>query len=299
MFCWKIPGPAIAGLTLSCLILSGYPALPCVVVEKTQPPDLLSNLRHTQAGHRKPNISLLCNRDITLIIDRSNSMMKRDCPPADTGDGIWQSSNLRYFQDEDLYGPPSPISRWQWCEQQALEFASQAEPIRDDGVTVVVFSSHFQVHKNVRLRNIPEIFSINKPDGTTDTTRALKSQLDDYFDRKYRYHGRIKPLLIALISDDGPDDAYSLRHEIIDCTKQMSNREEIVIAFLQIGTDLRATRLFQGFKRDLATGEAKFNITSVTPFSDLCKDGLSTALVNALISTEHLANDPDRLEQWR
>jgi hypothetical protein len=226
----------------------------------------------------KTSYAVLQNRDIVLLVDRSKSMTKPDCPDCDRND------------HKDLSGvtkqPEAMTSRWQWCKKQMSNLFSEAGDVLHGAVRVVLFASKCQVYPGVDQQAISSIFENNEPKGGTDATQAVRNELDDYFVRKARSGNNTRPLLIAIISDACADDPGALRHVIAKATKRMTSPDEVTISILQLGTDPRAEELFKGLQNDAWSHRGRYNIVSITRFSDLSSMGLAGALVEAVRHSE-------------
>jgi len=211
-------------------------------------------------------LSQLSNHDVVLIIDRSRSMLITDCLPA-----LIDNRAGQFYR---------PVSRWQWCREQALQLAKKTEIALPNGLTIVLFAKTFVTYNNADIGSIGPIFANNKPDGATDTAGALSSQIEAYFTRKSNLGDHIKPLLIAIISDGCPDNPELFCHVIVKATQNMNQPGEISISFLQVGNDNRAIYLLKQLKNGLLDRNAKFNIVNIIAFPELNKIGLPQALVD-------------------
>jgi len=240
---------------------------------------ICSSVPQAGGANRELNASLLAaelsqlnTHDVVLIIDKSYSMAKLDCGSASLNQQVDQS-NL----DEHS---TSRLSRWQWCHQQTLDLAEKTRGVMADGITVVLFSHDSIVYNDVDAKTVQTIFSQYKPEGGTKTSVALKTQLDQYFERKQRLGNHAKPLLVAIITDGCPDEPFKLRDAIIDCTQQMTTPNEISITFLQIGNDPDGSKFLQRLNSGL--DKAQFDIVNVIPFTEMRKIGLARALVSVV-----------------
>jgi len=218
-------------------------------------------------------MSQLSKHDIVLIIDKSHSMAKKDCARVHLGPQTDSMSDNRSTSAE---------SRWEWCREQTLDLRKKTQDRMPKGVSVVLFSGEYVVFDNIDAKAIESIFTDYVPKGSTNTTAALKSQLDQYFARRESSGQSTKPLLIAVITDGCPDDPSKLRYAIIDATRKMKMPDEILITFLQIGNDPNGRRLLEELDSGLADRKAQFDIVNVVPFTELCKMGLARTLVDEI-----------------
>jgi hypothetical protein len=222
--------------------------------------------------------SQLSNHDVVLIIDRSHSMLIPDCSAlVDNAAERWDK----------------PVSRWQWCHEQALQLAKMTKAALPDGLTLVLFAKTFVTYNNAEFGSIETIFDTNKPYGSTDAAAALGSQIEAYFTKKSDVGERVKPLLIGILSDGCPDNPKLFCDVIVKATQRMSKPGEISITFLQVGNDRRATCLLKQLKNGLLDQNAKFNIVNVITFSELNKIGLPQALVD--VASNHSSAQAARM----
>lgn len=229
-------------------------------------------VRVLNAGISDADWPRLSSHDVVLIIDKSYSMAKTDCLPVPADTQVDSS----YFQDQST----APVSRWQWCHDQTRDLTEKTQGSMPAGITIVLFSGDCEVFNNVNASTIETIFSNYTPKGATNTTAALKSQLDQYFERRGRLGPDTKPLLIAVITDGCPDEPFKLRRAIIDATLHMTKTDEISITFLQVGDDSGGSRLLKELDSSLVAQKAKFDIVDVTPFAEMRRIGLAHALLN-------------------
>jgi hypothetical protein len=217
-------------------------------------------------------VSQLNHRDVVLIIDKSRSMAKKDC--------LRVPLDLQEDNDGHL---SSPISRWDWCHEQTLDLSRKMQAFMPGGVTLVLFSSEFVVFNNIDAKEIETIFTDYEPNGKTNTTGALKSRLDLYFEQRDSVGQDTKPLLIAVITDGCPDNPSNLRYAIVDATRKMKTPGEILITFLQIGNDPKGSKQLEELNNGgLVDRKSQFDIVNVVPFKEMRKIGLARALINEI-----------------
>jgi hypothetical protein len=235
-------------------------------------------VEETRIENAHANLAVLRGRDIVLLVDKSRSMAKIDCP----------EPFVRETQPLITVGPTEATltSRWLWCKQQIGHLLQQTKGILPDCIEVVLFSSRCEVFTKIEPEVLSSIFTDNKPAGGTDMTLAIRNQLEQYFERKSRLGGKAKPVLITVISDQCPNDPSALRSLISRATRRMNSSAEISITFLQLGEDPRAEQLFTGLRRDAATHRGRFNIVTLNSFQELCSGGIAPALVHAVSSAQ-------------
>lgn len=224
-----------------------------------------------------PAASVLEGYDVVVLLDRSHSMERRDCP-------------FPQPPDESVKGRDRFMSRWDWCRTQTMNLAQDTAPISQEGLTLVTFADDMSVYEHVGVGKIASTFEHEVPYGTTDTVQALRRQLDDYFKKRDEVGGSIKPLLIAIITDGAPNSPRKLRKLIASATHRMKSADEVSINFLQVGEDRRAKELFGDLKEQLAKDGAEFDIVHVHRFDELKQQGLTHTLIDSLADKPALEN---------
>jgi uncharacterized protein with von Willebrand factor type A (vWA) domain len=199
---------------------------------------------------------MLENRDYTLIIDKSGSMSTKD-----------------------QYGNKS---RWQVMQEATLALASKCEEFDPDGMTVYTFSGRFKRYDNVTAGKVMQIFKENEPSGRTDLAGVLQDALTSYFHRKAI--GQTKPNgeTLLVVTDGEPDDRKAVMQAIIEASRRMERDEELAISFVQVGTDLDATRFLKVLDDELTRAGAKFDIVDTVTLEDMEEMTLSEILLNAI-----------------
>jgi len=198
--------------------------------------------------------NLFLNHDLSLIIDRSGSMIRPDCSDY-----------------------PNYISRWQWCSKQSTDLAQIAASAASS-ITMTFFNNTYDVWQNVAPQNIPNLFARYVPAGTTLLAAPLQDQLKDYFISK-----RIKPLIIVIISDGMPQDSPTVASVLQQASKQIKYLGEVTVVFLLIGTDTNDS-LLRAKLGELNGGSIKNGgIFDVIPFLSISSKGFRQALLEELI----------------
>ena len=216
----------------------------------------------TSVRLNKAELTALGGRDIVVVIDRSTSMRTMDCP------------SLEY--------PGFAVSRWEWCREQTLDLAKQTSTVLPEGVSVVLFSTFARAFPHVDMRQIPMIFTTNVPGGMTNEAYALKMVLDDYFGRREASHGKVRPLLVAVITDGLPTNMYAVIEVLMEAAHEMKRPDEIKFTFLQVGQDPEGVSFIRNLDRNLMKERAKYDIVYSETFDELLKTGLAKALVDSI-----------------
>jgi uncharacterized protein with von Willebrand factor type A (vWA) domain len=198
------------------------------------------------------------NRDYTLIIDKSGSMSTPD--------------------------QRGGRSRWAEVQESTLALARKCEQFDPDGITVYVFSGRFRRYDNVTTRKVENIFIENDPGGTTNLASVLLDATEAYF--KSKATGKAKPdgETILVITDGEPDDRMAVMEAIVKATRQMERDKELLISFVQVGADDRATSFLKAVDTQLQGVGAKFDICSTFTLDDVGDLNLSEVLLKAIRS---------------
>ncbi len=201
-------------------------------------------------------MSIISDRDYTLILDKSGSMSKID-------------SGMK-------------ISRWDNAQESTLALARKCEQLDPDGLTVYTFSNRFRRYDNVTSDQVETIFLENDPVGRTNLALVLEDALNQYFQRKAQ--GKTKPNgeTILVITDGEPDDRRAVIQVIIDATQRMDRDEELAISFIQVGNDASATDFLKALDDKLQDIGAKFDIVDTITIEDMADMSLKDVLLNAI-----------------
>lgn len=172
----------------------------------------------------------LSKYDFVLLMDKSGSMSTEDCAKGKK-------------------------SRWEYAQEQTEAFARACAKFDDDGIDVILFSSKVKSYEGVTPDKVSQIFKENSPGGTTDTASALKKAFDNYIDR-----GKVKPMIVVVVTDGEPDDEQELRDVIVNITKKIKSEDDFGILFLQIGYSRSASKFLDELDNNLRG--AKYDIVS-------------------------------------
>jgi len=201
-------------------------------------------------------MSILKDRDYTLILDKSGSMSKRE--------------------------PNADKSRWLAAEESTLALARKCEQFDPDGLTVYLFSSRFKRYDNVTSDKVEQIFLENDPVGSTNLTAVLEDAFRDYFERKAK--GKTKPNgeSILVMTDGEPDDRRSVIESIINASRKLDRDEELAVSFIQVGQDLSAREFLKALDDQLLKVGAKFDIVDTITMDDMAEMSLTEVLLKAI-----------------
>ena len=200
---------------------------------------------------------ILANYDVELIVDRSMSMRKRDCPGYD--------------------------SRWGWCGKQAESLSFQLEKLSPKGVTVTTFASDYAVYEHLAPFQIDSLFTNSRLQYGTRMAEPLQDRLQRALQR---YKNTGKPALIAVITDGVPHPAYEPQlvvNTLIDASKFMKNPNAVRVVFMQVGARDRFGQIFlNDLDNRLVEWGAKYDYVQTASFERLQQVGLAQALADTI-----------------
>jgi len=194
-------------------------------------------------------MSILGDRNYTIIIDKSGSMATRD-----------QAGGK---------------SRWQAVQESTTSLAAKCEELDPDGITVYTFANRFKRYDNVTAAKVSQIFQENEPLGGTNLTAVLQDAINHHFQSG-------KPETILVITDGDPDDRKSVFQVIIQATQKLKSDDELGISFIQIGDDPQATQFLKALDDQLQGVGAKYDIVDTVTFQDMEDMTLQEVLMSAI-----------------
>ena len=201
----------------------------------------------------------LANYNLELIIDRSMSMRKRDCPG--------------YY------------SRWGWCGMQAEQLGQQIAATTKQGITITTFASDYLVYGNQSPNQIANVFNNSQLQFGTRMGEPLEARLNKALQNRSKTG---KPTLIAIITDGAPHPRYEpgfVTEVLVNATNRMTNPQDIKVLFFQVGAqDFKGQRFLQHLDNGLMRYGARYDIVQTVPFEHLQRVGLAQAMADSLNS---------------
>jgi hypothetical protein len=214
------------------------------------------------------NTRLLSQYNVELLVDRSMSMHRPDCPGG--------------------------MSRWFWCGQQAADLAKSLDPLVPSGMTIVPFATQYFVFEHASARHISTLFNSVGLQFGTRLYEPLTERLDNYF---AHCTPSTKPLLLVVITDGVPVPRFEptmVKNELIEASRRMTSPTQVTVIFCQIGGDDRyGQRYLTDLDQNLVSQGARYHFVHTIQFTDLQTVGLGTALAYTI---RHYASaDPPKL----
>lgn len=201
-------------------------------------------------------MSLLKDRDYTLIVDKSGSMSTRDMPGNRT--------------------------RWEAMQESALALAAKCEQYDPDGITLYLFAGKRKRFDNVTSTKVNQIFEENDPSGSTDLAGVLADAFNNYFSRKAARQTKANGEIIVVVTDGEPDDQKAVMRTIIDASRRMERDSELGVTFVQIGKDHSAAQFLKLLDDQLTSAGAKFDIVDTVSMDDMEDMSLNEVLLGAI-----------------
>jgi hypothetical protein len=214
------------------------------------------------------NSRLLSQYNVELLVDRSMSMHKPDCPGG--------------------------MSRWGWCGQQAADLARSLDPLVPAGLTIVPFATQYFVFEHASARHISTLFNNVGLQFGTRLYEPLTERLDNYF---AHCTPNTKPLLLVVITDGVPVPKFEpglVKNELIEASRRMNSPTQVTVIFCQIGGDDRfGQRYLTELDQGLVSQGARYHYVHTIQFDDLQAMGLGTALASTI--RQYASTDPSKL----
>lgn len=201
-------------------------------------------------------MSSLENRDYTIVIDKSGSMTTKDCP--------------------------GNKSRWFAMQESVMAIAGKCEEIDPDGITIYTFASSFRRYDNCTSTKVLDIFKENEPNGGTNLALVLKDVSDNYFARKAAGKAQLNGEIVLVVTDGEPSDKQDVVKTIMDIASQLDHAQEFGISFIQIGSDLSATKYLKILDDDLEKAGSKYDIVDTITAEAMENSTITEVLMGAI-----------------
>ncbi len=199
----------------------------------------------------------LSNYNIELVVDRSMSMRKRDCPGGE--------------------------SRWEWCGLQSEQLSRELVPYASEGITITPFAGSYSVYEHQNPQQISNLFEQAELQFGTKLAEPLADRLNSII---LQHNSRSKPTIIAVITDGIPHPAYEPQltiNVLIEASRRMIDPKEITVVFFQIGgQDKFGSQYLQALDNNLVGWGAKCDFVHTVSFDHLQQVGLARALVDSI-----------------
>jgi Mg-chelatase subunit ChlD len=146
-------------------------------------------------------------------------------------------------------------SRWNEAEEFTLGFARFADQVDADGITIINFNSSHTVYDGVNAEKVKELFSKNRPGGSTNLAGALEAAFQKHFSNS-------KPSIIVCMTDGVPDSEPAVVKSIIAAANKLDKDAQLAIQFVQVGDNKEAAAFLTRLDDNLQKEGAKFDIVN-------------------------------------
>lgn len=198
------------------------------------------------------DLKILADSNLIILLDRSASMGDRH---ADV---------------------PGELSKWTWCKQQ-IDNLYLSTAMFDTKFEVMPFNNSYQRLKNITLWDLKNLFNRIKPEGETKSiSTALQAALDEHFKERTE---KSKPCVILVLSDGKENQGTPLQTVLIDASKKVVRKGEVMVIFMQVGNSLLGEELFNDLDRNLIAKGGAYDIATFKSFAELKNRGLLWELI--------------------
>lgn len=187
----------------------------------------------------------------------TNTALKQETPPQISVETAKEYDHIILIDQSGSMGEPSTVmegkNRWQEAAEFTTAYARFVDTVDEDGLTVITFNSNPALFDNVKADKVAEIFTNNRPGGSTNLAAALKIALDKKF-------AVGKNAVILCLTDGAPDSQSAVKDVITDAANKIERDEQLAIQFVQIGDDAGAAAFLAELDDNLKG--AKFDIVN-------------------------------------
>jgi hypothetical protein len=194
------------------------------------------------------DLSLLQNRDYTIIVGQTNGDVAKE--------------------------PPGYEHRWRDAYESIINLVRACQKYDADGVTFYISCQEsepksFQQYKSVMPDKLREVMAAHYPPQKLDLRGVLKNALDDYFARKAAKQSKPNGEIIIVLIDGEPSDRMEIAKVIVEASEKLDNHQELGISFVQVGEDILARGFLKALDDDLIMAGAKFDIVDTKIVKEL------------------------------
>lgn len=144
-------------------------------------------------------------------------------------------------------------TKWDEAKEFTEQFARFAETVDDDGITVIKFNSSASVYDGVKADVVHDMFTKNRPGGSTNLAAAL----DAAWAKKF---ASSKKAIIVCVTDGAPDSQTAVEQSIVKATQRIEDDSQINLLVVQFGDDAGAAKFLDHLDNGLAG--AKYDVVN-------------------------------------
>jgi len=141
------------------------------------------------------------------------------------------------------------LTRWTQSSKVVSVLAQACCATSPDGISIYFFGSPGKLQTFTGIKSqtqVIELFSKNKPGGTTCLEGSLAKSFEYHFARKDRLSVATS---ILVITDGWPDSKSAVIQEIISASKKCQTATEISVSFMQVGADSKCGEFFKKIRK--------------------------------------------------
>lgn len=161
-------------------------------------------------------------------------------------------------------GSGGKMTRLAAMQESAKAFAQEIEKFDPDGITIAKFAGKVKVYDGVKSSKVDDIFKENRAMGGTATDEALRVVSEKLLSKRT---GR--QVFIGVLTDGVPDNQVGLAQQIVSLSKQVKNRKELGVLFIQVGKDADASNYLSKLNSELVSAGAAHDIVATCKLDDL------------------------------
>ena len=170
---------------------------------------------------------------------------------------------------------PNGQTRWAAVAEAAFGLAQAIEQFDPDGIQVYTFASGVKEHGNANAQTVANLFSQNRPFGSTNLAGLLNLVLLQKWVPEV-------PTTLIIVTDGQPDDKAAAAQSLVTATKKMQSDEQLAITFVQIGDDPGATNFLKFLDDELMGLGAKFDVVDTFSASEFGNRSIEEILLAAI-----------------
>ncbi len=161
------------------------------------------------------------------------------------------------------------LSRLEAVKENAIALCREMEKYDDDGILIGRFAGKVRITDSATSEALAKIFAEYRPMGNTNTKEAVEQAAQIMLKKRASDGANAKPACLIVFTDGAPDDKVGLAQVIVNITKQLKDRKEFGILFVQVGDDSDATAYLAKLNNDLTKGGATLDIVAVEKLDNL------------------------------
>jgi uncharacterized protein YegL len=160
-------------------------------------------------------------------------------------------------------------NRLEAVEENSIALCREAEKVDTDGILIGRFAGKVRLNDNAKSDDLKKYFQEYRAMGMTNTKEAVEKAAEIMLKKRASDGANAKSAMLVIFTDGEPDDKVGLAQVIVNITKQIKDRSEFGILFIQVGNDADATRYLQILNNELSGRGADHDIVAVAKLEDM------------------------------